>query len=97
MLDAPVSHIEDDDWHPADIEAALKKRGVTLAGLSVRHGCNPTAVGKATRKRWPAVERIIAEAIGVSPQTIWPSRYGRVRSRKSDFPSKKDSIIRDAW
>jgi Ner family transcriptional regulator len=63
------------DWHPADIAAALKKRGHSLAGLSIDHGYHQTAVGKALKQPWPAVEWIIAKALGTTPQTIWPSRY----------------------
>ena len=63
------------DWHPADVLAALKKRGISLAGLSVANGYHATAAGKALRRPWPALELIIAEAIGVGPRQIWPSRY----------------------
>ena len=63
------------DWHPADVLAALKKRGYNLAGLSVANGYHPTAAGKALKQPWPAIERLLAEAIGVTPQEIWPSRY----------------------
>lgn len=63
------------DWHPADVLAALKKRGKTLAGLSVQHGYHPTAAGKALKRPWPAMEAIIAQALGVPPAKIWPSRY----------------------
>jgi Ner family transcriptional regulator len=63
------------DWHPADVLAALKKRGHSLAALSVAHGYHPTAAGKALRRSWPALEAVIAQAIGVTPQQIWPSRY----------------------
>jgi Ner family transcriptional regulator len=63
------------DWHPADILAALKKRGQSLAGLSVANGYHPTAAGKALKQPWPAMERVLAAALGVPPQTIWPSRY----------------------
>lgn len=63
------------DWHPADVLAALKKRGKTLAGLSVANGYHPTAAGKALKRRWPALEAIIAEALDMSPAQIWPSRY----------------------
>jgi len=63
------------DWHPADVLAALKKRGRTLAGLSIAHGYHPTAAGKALRAPWPALEAIIAREIGVQPWDIWPSRY----------------------
>lgn len=63
------------DWHPADVLAALKKRGLSLAGLSVAHGYHPTAAGKALKQPWPAVEVLIAEAIGLPPWRIWPGRY----------------------
>lgn len=68
--------LEQQDWHPADVLAALKKRGHTLAGLSVANGYHPTAAGKALRAPWPAVEQFVAAALGLVPQTIWPSRYG---------------------
>ena len=63
------------DWHPADVLAALKKRGQSLAGLSVANGYHPTAAGKALKQPWPAMERLLARAIGVTPQEMWPSRY----------------------
>lgn len=63
------------DWHPADVLAALKKRGKSLAGLSVANGYHPTAAGKALKRRWPALEAIIAEALELTPAQIWPSRY----------------------
>ena len=63
------------DWHPADVLAALKKRGLSLAGLSATHGYHATAAGKALKQSWPALEAVIAEAIGVPAAQIWPSRY----------------------
>ncbi len=65
------------DWHPADVLAALKKRGYSLTALSVVNGYHPTAVGKALRAPWPRAEKIIADALGVAPQVIWPSRYSQ--------------------
>jgi Ner family transcriptional regulator len=64
-----------EDWHPADILAALKKRGHSLAGLSVANGYHPTAAGKALKQPWPAMELLLANALGLTPQAIWPSRY----------------------
>jgi len=63
------------DWHPADVLAALKKRGQSLAGLSVANGYHPTAAGKALKQPWPALELLIAQAIELPPNAIWPSRY----------------------
>ena len=57
--------------------AALKKRGQSLAGLSVTNGYHPTAAGKALKQPWPAMEQLLAAVIGVTPREIWPSRYDR--------------------
>jgi Ner family transcriptional regulator len=68
-----------DDWHPADVLAALKKRGKTLSGISTAHGYHATAAGKALKQPWPAMEAVIAAAIGLAPEDIWPNRYNRRR------------------
>ncbi len=72
------------DWHPADVLASLKKRGNSLAALSVANGYHPTAAGKALKRPWPALEALIAAAIDVPAPKLWPSRYdaqGKPRGR----------------
>jgi Ner family transcriptional regulator len=69
------------DWHPADVLAALRKRGMTLAGISIANGYHPTAAGKALKRSWPAMEKLIADALGLEPQMIWPTRYQHDRPR----------------
>lgn len=66
---------ENGAWHSARIKAELQVRGLSLAELSRRHGYSATAAGRALRVPWPEMERLIAEAIGVAPQAIWPDRY----------------------
>jgi Ner family transcriptional regulator len=63
------------DWHPADVLAALKKRGKSLSGLSRAHGYHATAAGKALKRHWPAMEALIAAELGLAPEDIWPDRY----------------------
>lgn len=63
------------DWHPADIIAGLKKRGTSLAALSRQAGLASSTLANALNRRWPKGERLIAEALGVAPEQIWPSRY----------------------
>jgi Ner family transcriptional regulator len=63
------------DWHKEDIKAALAKLGWSLSGLSKHHGYCRTALAKALIEPWPYAEHLIAEAIGVKPWVIWPSRY----------------------
>jgi Ner family transcriptional regulator len=72
---AEQEHNAAPDWHPADVQAALKKRGLSLAGLSRANGYHPTAAGKALKRPWPALEVLIARAIDLTPRDIWPGRY----------------------
>ncbi len=74
------------DWHPADVLAALKKRGYSLTGLSVAAGYHPTAAGKALKRPWPALEAVIAEAIGLTPRDIWPQRHEAAGARGRNPP-----------
>jgi len=53
----------------------LELRGWSLASLSREHGYSPTAAGRALRTTWPQMELLIAEALGVHPNVIWPDRY----------------------
>lgn len=63
------------DWHPADIIAALRKKGTTLAAVSRASGLSSSTLSNALSRSWPKGEMLIAQAIGVQPSIIWPSRY----------------------
>lgn len=71
------------DWHRADIVAGLRKAGWTLRRLSTHHGYkNPTTLKSALDRPWPKGEHLIAEAIGVDPAEIWPTRYPHRRTKE---------------
>lgn len=63
------------DWHRADIKAALEKAGWTLRKLAIARGYCPGALRNPLNVPWPKGERIIADALGTTPQAIWPTRY----------------------
>ncbi len=63
------------DWHPADIIAALRKQGTTLAGLSRSAGLGSSTLANALTRPWPKGEWLITEALSIHPAEIWPSRY----------------------
>lgn len=64
-----------DDWHQADITAALHKAGWTISALGLANGMSRSTLANAYSKSYPKAERIIAEAIGVPVQNVWPSRW----------------------
>ncbi|PKE28401.1 DNA-binding protein [Rahnella sp. AA] len=63
------------DWHQADIIAALRKKGTTLAAVSRAAGLSSSTLSNALSRPWPKGEILISQAIGVHPAVIWPSRY----------------------
>lgn len=69
------SAIEYDDWHRADVIAALHKNGWTLSSLSKHVGLSRGTLAMALDRKYPKGEAIIAEAIGTAPSAIWPTRY----------------------
>lgn len=71
------------DWHRADIIAAVRKSGTNLQQLSRGHGFGRTTLSNALYGPYPKYERLIAEHLGTTPQTIWPSRYHADGSPKS--------------
>lgn len=72
-----------EDWHRADIIAAVKKAGSNLQRLSIMHGYGPDTLRNALYVPAPRYERLISEFLKTTPQNIWPSRYHADGSPKS--------------
>jgi Ner family transcriptional regulator len=70
------------DWHPADIIAALRKKGTSLAALSRQSGLSSSTLANALSRPWAKGEMLISKAIGVPAEDIWPSRYFDPNTRK---------------
>ena len=64
------------DWTTGRIKMELHDAGITLAGIAEAHGLKDSAgLSKAFNQSSPANEKRIADALGLHPKTIWPSRY----------------------
>lgn len=82
-----------EDWHRADIYAALRKKGWSLRQLSLRFELSPNALRNALDRPWPKAERIIAATIEVPPETIWPTRYAK--RAKPELPPLAAAMLRE--
>lgn len=75
-----------EDWHPAQVIAELRMRaGLTLSQLAKRHGVERQNMSRAIRLGSPINEKRIADALGLHPMAIWPTRYhadGRAIERR---------------
>lgn len=70
------------NWHRADILAAIKKRGGTLAQLSRDNGLHERTLYNVLERHWPKGEKIVSDFIGVPVSTIWPERYKQLIANK---------------
>lgn len=72
-----------EDWHPEDIKAALRKKGITLTLLAAQHNIKDSSSFSACLVRpMKANEERIAKALEMDPKDLWPSRYNEDGSRK---------------
>lgn len=65
------------NWHPADIQAAIRKAGSNLSRIARAHSLHPTTPSKALHEPSYAGEQAIAAFLGKSPREIWPNRYDK--------------------
>lgn len=64
------------DWQPEDVTHALRKKKTTLAAIAREHGLSgSSSLSAALVRSYPANEKRIADALGLHPKDIWPSRY----------------------
>ena len=64
------------DWDAEDVKAAVRKSPhKSFAALGRAHGLEAGTLRAALTKSAPRYEAIIAAALGLQPQDIWPSRY----------------------
>lgn len=62
-----------EDMHPADVIAALHKKGISLRQVAQANGY--AHISRVLHSRWLAAEQIVAKALDKKPEEIWPSRY----------------------
>ena len=72
-----MKKISANDWHRADVVAELKKRGWTVSQLSREAGLNRYTLYSALDRPYLRGERIIAKALNLRPEEIWPERYAK--------------------
>lgn len=70
--------ISQEDMHPADVIAALRKRGTSLRKIAQENGYSH--IQRVLTSPWLAAEQLVAKALGTSPETLWPSRYRSPRT-----------------
>lgn len=78
------NEVKPKNWHRIDIVAALHKKDLTIKGLSVQAGLSPHTLKNALIRPYPKGEGIIASALSLIPEDIWPERYSNKNIKKQD-------------
>ena len=81
-------------WHPEDIKAEVRKRGMSLSGLSRSVGLCDSACRVAFQKPVPAANRAIAELIGQSLHVLWPRWFDTDGNRLSSGAKNSRAVRR---
>lgn len=68
-------------WHPADIRAAVQKRGSTLKAVAQQAGLNAAACRLALRDRHIGGEQAIAAFLAIPLWDLWPDRWSPAGQR----------------
>ncbi|MGT0149760.1 helix-turn-helix domain-containing protein [Vibrio metschnikovii] len=58
----------------------LKSAGLSVRQLSRDAGLGENTLANALRSPWLKGEKIIADAIDMTPEQLWPSRYRSLRN-----------------
>jgi len=90
-IDSPKKPAPQEDWHPAYTVYRLRLKGLSLRRLARLNGYAQGSATLVMRVAWPKMERLVAGAIGVAPQEIWPSRYNDDGTPKSGLHKGKRS------
>lgn len=69
------------DMDRHEVIARLRRRGIFLAQLARKHGYSSNLFYVALDRPYPRVEKIIADALDLRVQDIWPNRVERRRQR----------------
>jgi Ner family transcriptional regulator len=74
------------DWEPEVIKAQIRIKRMTLASLGRSEGVSRQQMANALVRPHRKAEELIAGFLGVSPHSIWPSRYNEDGTRKRPQP-----------
>jgi Ner family transcriptional regulator len=77
--------------HPADVIAALRKRGTSLRKIAIENGYSH--IQRVLTSPWLAAEQLVARALDKRPEEIWPSRYVNPANRALAFAQTRRIVV----
>lgn len=84
------THLQE-DMHPADVIAALRKRGTSLRRIAIENGYSH--IQRVLTSPWLAAEQLVAKALDKKPEELWPSRYLNPADRTLAFKQTRKIAV----
>ncbi len=78
--------------HPADIQAAIKKRGTNMTKLAISWGYSESAIRCALLRPSPRIDPLIADFLKKPLCSVFPDRYDQRNIRI--YPNKNKSTAK---
>ena len=82
-----------EDMHPADVIASLRKRGTSLRKIAIENGYSH--IQRVLTSPWLAAEQLVAKALDKRPEDLWPSRYLNPDDRMLAFKQTRRIVVTD--
>ena len=79
------------DMHPADVIAALRKRGTSLRQIALQN--EYSHIQRVLTSPWLAAEQLVARALEMKPEEVWPSRYLNPADRALAFKQTRKIVV----
>ena len=71
-----ITTIETDkDWTKREIKNALEDMGTSVRSIAINAGLAGNTLYAVWRNPYPKAQSLIANALEIQPEEIWPSRY----------------------
>lgn len=73
------------------VKYVLRLKGITLTALANQHGARRDATSIVFLRPSPKWEKIIADAVVMMPEELWPERYTKRAARKTQTLKRKST------
>lgn len=82
------------DMHPADVRAAINKKGLTLSAVALDANLPEYACRHALQGKHKRGEIAIARVLATTPEALWPSRFSKPRRAPNRFRRASSPCLR---
>lgn len=73
------------------VKYELRLKGSSFSEIARQNGCARETISRTFSKRMPKWEKVVAAAMGMTPEELWPERYPKLQANKQTFSRPKST------